>query len=521
MKFRGLTVVALVASQSAFSQVIWYPQATIENDSEPDYTYGSRVALGDDELIVTVWSLGKLLYYTRDEAGWRLAQTVETDVEQLGDVRFVEGELAVTGGSSFLYGIEFYARTLNGWESTQRIELNPPFTQGTPQSLVLASHEQFRFVGDRSLDLGTRAGAVYVLERLASSWNFEIRLNSTGRSLGLGSSVAGASGWVITYSSVGLFGDDAGSLVEFEETNGEWMMVDEWSDGDPLDHFGESIAFVDPYLIVGVPDDIVGFDEVGTVQTYQQTPTGWVHHQTILPPDMEFAGRFGSRVVVSGDTLAVLQSGNPANPASVADVYIYERDETGVWMLNSAFEFPASGGISLALESGMLAVAATTEVAPGSGRRGVVHLFQSGTDCDLDGVVDSIAITQGLVEDCDMNGIPDACDFSAGTLADCDANGLADECEITQGAADCDENGILDSCDIAAGASDANANGVPDECECLADITGDGFIGLDDLGIVLSQYGSASGGSGDLDADGDVDLSDLGLVLAHFGETCN
>jgi len=58
---------------------------------------------------------------------------------------------------------------------------------------------------------------------------------------------------------------------------------------------------------------------------------------------------------------------------------------------------------------------------------------------------------------------------------------------------------------------------------CPADLDADGVVGLGDLSILLSHYGTASGASpedGDLDADGDVDLADLSVMLARFGSIC-
>ena len=58
---------------------------------------------------------------------------------------------------------------------------------------------------------------------------------------------------------------------------------------------------------------------------------------------------------------------------------------------------------------------------------------------------------------------------------------------------------------------------------CPADLTGDNVVGLADLQILLSSYGTVgklSYTDGDLDLDGDVDLSDLQLLLAMYGTTC-
>jgi hypothetical protein len=53
---------------------------------------------------------------------------------------------------------------------------------------------------------------------------------------------------------------------------------------------------------------------------------------------------------------------------------------------------------------------------------------------------------------------------------------------------------------------------------CPGDADGDGDVDLDDLLLVLGNFGGT--GSGDVDGDNDVDLDDLLLVLGAFGTTC-
>jgi hypothetical protein len=55
------------------------------------------------------------------------------------------------------------------------------------------------------------------------------------------------------------------------------------------------------------------------------------------------------------------------------------------------------------------------------------------------------------------------------------------------------------------------------------DLDGDGSVSLDDLTILLSNYGTTSGATfaqGDADGDGDVDLNDLTAMLSRFGIVC-
>jgi len=58
---------------------------------------------------------------------------------------------------------------------------------------------------------------------------------------------------------------------------------------------------------------------------------------------------------------------------------------------------------------------------------------------------------------------------------------------------------------------------------CLGDLDGDGAVGLGDLTILLSNFGTVGGvdpDDGDLDNDDDVDLTDLTLMLSIFGTFC-
>lgn len=81
-----------------------------------------------------------------------------------------------------------------------------------------------------------------------------------------------------------------------------------------------------------------------------------------------------------------------------------------------------------------------------------------GSDCNLNGVLDTAEIAAGLATDCDANGQPDDCQ------PNCDGTGVIDACAIAAGAADCNTNGVPDSCEIAKGADDVNNDGVLDSC---------------------------------------------------------
>jgi hypothetical protein len=123
-----------------------------------------------------------------------------------------------------------------------------------------------------------------------------------------------------------------------------------------------------------------------------------------------------------------------------------------------------------------------------------------------------------MVMDCDQDndGIPDFCEL------DCNANGFPDDYDIMLGLSeDCNGNSVPDECDINDGASeDTNDNGIPDECEslCDADLDGDGQVSVEDILIVVGNWGQTGDNIADIDNDGDVDTEDLLAVIAAWGE---
>jgi len=67
---------------------------------------------------------------------------------------------------------------------------------------------------------------------------------------------------------------------------------------------------------------------------------------------------------------------------------------------------------------------------------------------------------------------------------------------------------------------DLGGNSIDDECEdCVADITGDGMVGVDDLLDLIASFGPCAGCPADVNGDGVVGVDDILIVLAAWG-TC-
>ena len=87
----------------------------------------------------------------------------------------------------------------------------------------------------------------------------------------------------------------------------------------------------------------------------------------------------------------------------------------------------------------------------------------------------------------------------------------------------CDgENYITLAIDYSLGgmSDDDNNNGIPDECETPGDLNGDGTVGVDDLLILLGDWGPCADCDdcvADLDGDCGVGVKDLLILLGNWG----
>ncbi|MCH2134197.1 MAG: dockerin type I domain-containing protein, partial [Phycisphaerales bacterium] len=141
-------------------------------------------------------------------------------------------------------------------------------------------------------------------------------------------------------------------------------------------------------------------------------------------------------------------------------------------------------------------------------------------DCNGNSIPDSCDIANGLEADCQGNGLIDWCEIADGTAQDCNGNNIPDSCDIADGTEeDCQPNGVPDSCDIDSGDSNDNdADQVPDECQCLEDVNNDGLVDVNDILLVIAEFGQTDGDlAGDVNLDGVIDVNDLLLVISAFG----
>ena len=85
---------------------------------------------------------------------------------------------------------------------------------------------------------------------------------------------------------------------------------------------------------------------------------------------------------------------------------------------------------------------------------------------------------------------------------------------------DCDANGQLDYCQLEEGTlTDEDLDGLPDACSCIADVTGDSVVNVDDLIAVILAWGPcARSCPADVNGSGAVDVDDLVAVILAWDQ---
>ncbi len=236
---------------------------------------------------------------------------------------------------------------------------------------------------------GADAGAVYVLERTPSGWEFVQKLVSPDGEAGarFGHAVDLDAGHALigsAFSDVGAV--DGGAAFVFEEFAGQftWSATLSPSGTGVEDGVARSLALCGSLIVLGAPlDDVTGEDD-GSAWIFEQQggPSGgpWIEVAQVLSSSFDPLDHFGIFVHTDGVRVAAGSNGDVEGTRRVGSVSIYERDGAAGWSEAAYLRPPgmphgARFGESLALDAGELFVGAPG----GNGNKGVVHLFREET----------------------------------------------------------------------------------------------------------------------------------------------
>lgn len=211
------------------------------------------------------------------------------------------------------------------------------------------------------------SGAAYVYEYVAGSWIERQKLTAFDPGSGdhLGRSVAiGGDLVVVGSSSDDDDGVDSGSAYVWRRSGNEWIFEQKLtaSTADVGDQFGWDVTTDGQIIVVSAIADEVDAAEVGAVFVFEWDGSTWTESQRLLPSDGADADRFGWRLDLNGDALAIGATDHDSSFSDGGAVYVFRRSGS-VWseeqeLVPSKLFGAESFGWSIALQGDRLVAGA-------------------------------------------------------------------------------------------------------------------------------------------------------------------
>ena len=544
-----MMVIAGTCNCSLADSNFLFEESTLSaNPDTPAVYFGSSLAIDGDVMVVGAVrdsaagpDSGSAYIFERDESGQWIQQLkiVPDDIESndfFGTSVSVSGNTVAIGAVgdvfdgnpelfSFTGSVYIYKKSETTWELEQKI-IAPEEHDGFGMSVALSGDTLFvgAINAKQLIDWYEYQGKVCVYKRNPKTsplWNIsqEPLFLYNSKSL-LGNAMTFNEGSLFVGAMSHTTYDDSyreyvGATAVLDYNNNELNEAQSLIPDNATTNarFGISIAIQDDVAVIGSLEDSSVGDYSGAAYVYRNNGVSWEEEAKLLPSDNEAWGGFGFSVAIS-DNYVIVGSPGKSFSSLTGAVYLFLKkgdewvEETK--LIASDAMADALFGISTEVVENYLVVG-----APGQDYVGSLYFYNLDmiADTDNDGIPDA---TDNCVEfynpkqiDCDENGVGDVCDILYDPSIDCQSNGILDVCELSS----C---WIDDDCELGICDYDLNCSGIPDSCECLSDIILDGIVDVNDVLILINNWGNS--GIGDINYNGIVDVSDLLIVVGNWGE---
>lgn len=227
-------------------------------------------------------------------------------------------------------------------------------------------------------------------------------------------------------------GDASGSAYLFDASTGAQLFKLLPDDGAATDLFGESIAIANGIVVVGARNNDDNGNNSGSAYLFNASTGTQIHK--LLPNDGAEADNFGISVAIDNGTVVVGANFDDDNGSGSGSAYLFSAS-TGAQLhklLPTDGEFNTIFGVSVAIDSGIVAVGASFDRQVGSAA-GAVYLFHANTGAQLfkllpnnasERLGGSVSISNGVVvaggifgQNADQSGFGSAYLFDASTGA--------------------------------------------------------------------------------------------------------
>jgi uncharacterized repeat protein (TIGR01451 family) len=230
-------------------------------------------------------------------------------------------------------------------------------------------------------------GAVDSFRRAGAAWGAPQRLTNAGGDaldqFGGAVAVDGGRAAVGAPGEESAAGEAVGAVYTFEDAGAQWgagqaLVPSFGTEGDGL---GGAVAIDGDTAVAGAPTASTQTASwAGYAYVYVRQGIAWSEQQRLEAPDAVQYDFFGTRVAISGDTIAVAATRRDSGAVEGAGaVYVFER-AGGIWTYRATIEpleptFFGGFGISLALAGDTIAVGSADATVGGERGRGRVDVF--------------------------------------------------------------------------------------------------------------------------------------------------
>ncbi len=474
-------------------------------DAEFPHAFGSALSIDQDTMIVgapgaPVWGThsGAAYVYRRVGGSWQFQSQLTADdgapFDRFGAAVAVSGAYAIIGApgrddaGEDAGTVYIFQRFGNVWVQIDRID--------PPEGLGAKSFGAALDLDGAQAIIGIR-NAAFAYQRVGQQWYANSFLIPDGwpATSEFGASIRIRGNLAI----IGNPGDDpvvlgqprldAGAAYIHSFNGVTWQRTAKLTAfvPDQRDWFGASVDIDADIAVIGAPRDDAANpsdpkNDAGAIYIFRRSGNQWNPSYLVKPDDAAQRDNFGISLAISPYAIVVGSS----------------RDDT----YNPADRHDDAGSVYVLRRGNLGSAIIETKVLP--------HTARSGANFGRVIAADGAAAVIGAPSD----------DSQCPGLYLCQSGSVS----IITGLTDCNQNNRLDICDIAIGAApDADSDGMIDGCvPCASDINLDGVVDVDDLTMILSNWGQTvpSNHFADLDGDGVISASDLNGILAEWASSC-
>ncbi|MEM8709587.1 MAG: FG-GAP repeat protein, partial [Planctomycetota bacterium] len=265
------------------------------------------------------------------------------------------GRELTRGDGTVIRGVVgIFARVGTGWGQVALLD-HDSRTDGDLFGNSVAIEEGYILVGaPRDDDFAPDGGAVYVFQRGASSaeWSMTQKIApsdvGTHDFFGHDLAVAGSHGVASAYNDDDN-GVNAGAVYVLDRVGSSWSVGQKLTarEGTHFDLFGTSVAMIDETIVVGAPQnqdgDGAALDNEGAVFIFEWSPniSEWFETMTLRPGDPGTEHRFGIDVAIDDRVIVVGASHSDSGTLNSGSAHIF-RQRHRDWFEVARHESPVS-----------------------------------------------------------------------------------------------------------------------------------------------------------------------------------